>query len=86
MLANILMKVIPERIGLDTVNNPNTITVDDNGIVIDVILNDVDDYLAKGVYFKDNNEFSVVFENISNPEDRVERTFSINEGVVTENK
>lgn len=73
-------------IGLNTVNNPNTITVDDNGIVIDVILNDVDDYLAKGVYFKDNNEFSVVFENISNPEDRVERTFSINEGVVAENK
>lgn len=72
-------------IGLDTVNNPNVIAVNDNGTVIDVVLNNVDGYLARGVYFTADNEFSVVLENTSNPEDRKERTFSIADGAVTEN-
>ena len=73
-------------IGIDTINNPNVITLNNQGIVTAIKLDGVDGFLAKGVYFNTDKSFVVVCESNNSDEDYLIKEFSFGEGKVTEEK
>lgn len=71
-------------IGIDTVNNPNTIYVNDNGIRGEIDLGDNQGYLARGVMFTSDDSFLVVCDNSSNEGEYLVRKYTLDNGKVAE--
>lgn len=73
-------------LGIDSVSNPNVITVNDKGTITTIELTDVGEYLARGVLFKTDDCFAVVCENRAENVEYLIKEYTIKNGEAVETK